>query len=100
MSQICYVITNPAYPDWVKIGFTSKSEMTSRLRVYQTGSPFRDYEVYHEVHFENSRAAEAEVHKRLKMMNATKSGEWFKISKNLAANMIDAVFDDFDNDLL
>lgn len=100
MSQICYVITNPAYPDYVKIGFTSKSEMTARLRVYQTGSPFRDYVVYHEVRFEDSRAAEAEVHKRLKQMNATALGEWFKISANLAANIIDAVYDDLDNGLI
>ncbi|WNA15980.1 hypothetical protein XaC1_337 [Xanthomonas phage XaC1] len=100
MSQICYVITNAAYPDWVKIGFTSKSEMTSRLRVYQTGSPFRDYEVYHEVLFDDAKLAEKEVHKRLKQMGATSKNEWFKISKRLASNMIDAVFDDIDNGLL
>lgn len=100
MSQICYVITNAAYPEWVKIGFTSKSEMTSRLRVYQTGSPFRDYEVYHEVLFDDAKAAEKEVHSRLKLMNATKKNEWFKISKKLAANMIDAVLDDIENELI
>lgn len=100
MSQICYVLTNAAYPEWVKVGFTSKSEMTSRLRVYQTGSPFRDYEVYHEVKFPDARAAEAEVHKRLKAMCVTCNGEWFKISKNMASNIVDAVYDDMDNDLL
>jgi len=100
MSQICYVITNAAYPEWVKVGFTSKSEMTSRLRVYQTGSPFRDYEVYHQVLFEDAKSAEQEVHKRLKMMGAHKKNEWFKISKKLAANIIDAVFDDIENDLI
>lgn len=100
MSQICYVITNAAYPEWVKVGFTSKSEMTSRLRVYQTGSPFRDYEVYHEVLFDDAKSAEKEVHKRLKLMGAQKKNEWFKISKKLAANIIDAVFDDIENNLL
>ena len=100
MSQICYVITNAAYPEWVKVGFTSKSEMTSRLRVYQTGSPFRDYEVYHQVLFDDAKSAEKEVHKRLKMMGAQKKNEWFKISKKLAANIIDAVFDDIENDLV
>ncbi len=100
MSQICYVITNAAYPEWVKVGFTSKSEMTSRLRVYQTGSPFRDYEVYHQVLFNDAKSAEKEVHKRLKMMGAQKKNEWFKISKKLAANIIDAVFDDIENDLI
>ena len=94
--QICYVITNPAWPDYVKIGFTSKNDIKSRLRTYQTGTPFRDYEVYHEVLFEDARKAEAEVQKRLKEMNATRSGntEWYKMSKRIAANMIDGVFDD------
>lgn len=100
MSQICYVITNAAYPEWVKVGFTSKSEMTSRLRVYQTGSPFRDYEVYHQVLFDDAKSAEKEVHSRLKQMGAQKKNEWFKISKKLAANIIDAVFDDIENGLI
>lgn len=102
MAQICYVITNPAWPEYVKIGFTSKSEMKTRLSTYQTGSPFRDYEVYHEVLFDDAKKAEKEVHKRLKQMNATRSGntEWFKMPKKLAANMIDSVLDDLENDLL
>lgn len=100
--QICYVITNAAWPEWVKIGFTSKSEMKSRLSTYQTGSPFRDYEVYHEVQFEDAKLAEKEVHKRLKQMNATRSPgtEWFKMGKKMASNMIDSVLDDMENDLL
>lgn len=100
--QICYVIINEAWPEWVKIGFTSKSEMKTRLSTYQTGSPFRDYVVYHEVHFEDAKLAEKEVHKRLKQMNASRSPgtEWFKMPKKLAANMIDSVLDDMENDLL
>lgn len=101
-TQICYVIINPAWPEWVKIGFTSKSEMKTRLSTYQTGSPFRDYEVYHQVYFEDARTAEKEVQKRLKQMNATRSTgtEWYKMSAKLAANMIDSVLDDLQNDLL
>ena len=100
--QICYVITNKAWPEWVKIGFTSKSEMKTRLSTYQTGSPFRDYKVYHEVLFDDAKSAEKEVHKRLKQMNATRSPgtEWFKMSKKIAANMIDSVLDDIENVLL
>lgn len=102
MAQICYVITNPAWPEYVKIGFTSKSEMKTRLSTYQTGSPFRDYEVYHEVQFDDAKTAEKEVHKRLKQMNATRSAntEWFKMPKKIAANMIDSVLDDLENGLL
>jgi len=37
-----YVITNPAWPDWVKIGMAIDAE--DRLNGYQTSSPMRDYE--------------------------------------------------------
>lgn len=102
MAQICYVIRNSAWPEWIKIGFTSKSEMKTRLSTYQTGSPFRDYEVYHEVQFDDARTAEKEVQKRLTAMNATRSPgtEWYKMSPKMAANMIDAVLDDLENGLL
>ncbi|SOK58529.1 hypothetical protein [Yersinia phage fHe-Yen9-04] len=96
--QICYVIINPAWPEWVKIGFTSKEEMKTRLSTYQTGSPFRDYEVYHEVYFDDAKAAEKEVNKRLKQMNATQGTgkEWYKMPKSIASNMIDSVLDDLE----
>lgn len=102
MSQICYVIINSAWPDYVKIGFTTKSEMTERLRTYQTATPFRDFEVYHEVYFDDARLAEKEIHKRLKQMNAIRqpNTEWFKMSKKIAANIIDSIRDDMDNDML
>lgn len=98
MSQICYVITNAAYPDWVKIGFTSKTEMKTRLQVYQTGSPFRDYEVFHEVKFKDARLAETLVKKQLKLMNATQANEWYKMPKKIAANMIDSILEDMEED--
>lgn len=96
MKQICYVVVNPAWPEWVKIGFTSKSEMKDRISTYQTGSPFRDYEVYHTVFFEDAKSAEQEIHKILKQMNAVQSTgkEWYKMPKTIAANIIDSVLDD------
>ncbi len=36
-----YILTNPAWPEWVKIG--SAIDPFSRSNGYQTGSPFRDY---------------------------------------------------------
>ncbi|AFQ22213.1 hypothetical protein My1_054 [Pectobacterium phage My1] len=36
-----YLITNPAYPGWVKIGASVDAE--TRLSQYQTYSPFRNY---------------------------------------------------------
>ncbi len=39
-----YMITNPAWPGWYKIGTALDAE--SRCRQYNTGTPYRDYEVY------------------------------------------------------
>lgn len=90
--QLCYVITNPAWKDHVKIGFTSKSTMKSRLSTYQTGTPFRDYEIYHTVEFEDAREAESKLKARLNEMNATcSSGEWYKMPASIAANLIDMI---------
>ena len=38
-----YLITNKAWPEWVKVGRTANPRV--RLRNYQTSSPLRDYEV-------------------------------------------------------
>ena len=38
-----YIITNPVWPDWTKVG--RATDLESRLSSYQTGSPFRDYEL-------------------------------------------------------
>lgn len=99
-SQICYVITNTAFPGWVKIGFTSKVSMKSRLPTYQTGAPLRDYVVSYQKHFEDAKLAETEIHKRLKIMGATHNNhEWFKITVGVARMILDAVSDDIENDV-
>ena len=46
-----YIITNKAWPEYVKIGRTHNTK--NRLKSYQTSSPFRDYEIYYEVYTEN-----------------------------------------------
>ena len=38
-----YIITNDAWPDWVKVGKAVSAD--DRLNGYQTSSPFRDYGV-------------------------------------------------------
>lgn len=44
MSGILYLCTNPAWPDWVKVGTTSEDGKKRRLAAYQTSSPFKDFE--------------------------------------------------------
>lgn len=94
--QICYVIINPNFDGWVKIGFTSKSNMESRLRAYQTCSPFRDYVVFHKVLFKDAKLAEQMVLQRLRDECVFKRNEWFKINKKIASNIIDSVYEEIE----
>ena len=43
-----YVITNAAWPEWVKVGMAIDAD--DRLNGYQTSSPFRDYELQYSVY--------------------------------------------------
>ena len=44
MSGILYLCTNPAWPNWTKIGTTNELAKKKRLNQYQTASPFKDFE--------------------------------------------------------
>jgi len=79
-----YVIGNPAWPDYVKIGRAFLPE--SRLRTYQTGSPLRDYKLHGAVYFEDCFTAEREIHARLAPLRT--DGEWFTID---VASAMDAI---------
>jgi len=72
-----YAITNPAWPEWVKIGMAVDAD--DRCNGYQTSSPFRDYKVEHVVVTSNRRAAEAEAHKSAARIAKETRGEWFKL---------------------
>lgn len=71
-----YVITNPTWPDHVKIG--RAFDPVDRLSKYQTGCPYREYALFHSVYFENCYAAEKHIHSALGCLRET--GEWFRLS--------------------
>ncbi len=74
-----YVITHPAFPDYVKIG--RAFDPKSRLKGYQTGCPHRGYELYAAIYFEDCHWAEREIHARLdEDFRNGALGEWYYIS--------------------
>ena len=81
-----YAITNPAWPEWVKIGMAVDAD--DRCNGYQTSSPFRDYKIEHMVVTNNRRDAEAEAHKAATKMAKEVRGEWFKLDIELAKNIL------------
>jgi len=84
-----YAITNPAWPEWVKIGMAIDAD--DRCNGYQTSSPFRDYKIEHVVVTNNRRAAEAEAHKAATKMAKETRGEWFKLDIELAKTILNNI---------
>ncbi|NPU64611.1 GIY-YIG nuclease family protein [Bradyrhizobium sp. 83012] len=80
-----YIVTNPAWPSHCKIG--KALVMKDRIKVYQTGSPYRDYRVVAHAYFADRKQAEAELHQELKGHRIGKT-EWFFIHPEDACAML------------
>lgn len=71
-----YAIFNPAWPGHVKIG--SALDLRDRLKVYNTSSPYRDFQVVAAYRFGDRRAAEKRIHGQLQGVRIG-STEWFAL---------------------
>ena len=84
-----YVITNKAWPEWVKIGMAIDAE--DRLNGYQTSSPMRDFVLEHSVASNDRRKSEKEAHTRALPLATDCKGEWFKMSVKQAITILDSL---------
>jgi hypothetical protein len=73
-----YVIENPAWPEWVKVGKAIDAE--ARLNSYQTSDPFRAYILHHHIEVPNRHESELKVHQELELVCDGRRNEWFKIN--------------------
>lgn len=80
-----YILVNPAYPDWVKVGMAV--DANDRLKGYQTSSPFRDFQLIHVIPTNDRRVAEAEIHRRLSAI-CPQRGEWFQVPVSEAIEVL------------
>ena len=80
-----YVITNPAWEGWVKVGMAV--DAGDRLNNYQTSSPFRDYTLVYTYEVDDRRAAESAAHTRL-AKECDNINEWFKLPPPIANELI------------
>jgi len=83
-----YVITNPNFSEWVKVGMAVDSE--DRLNGYQTSSPFRDYMLNYKWDVNDRRAAESEAHTKLQELYERRS-EWFKCTPEQAQEVVSGI---------
>ena len=79
-----YIITNQAWPGYVKIGRAFNPE--ARLRGYQTSCPMRDYELTFAAYFRDCHKAETFIHNWLAEYRA--EGEWFRLLPQVAEQVI------------
>lgn len=80
-----YVIVNPNFPDWVKVGMAVDSE--DRLNGYQTSSPYRDYALVATWDVTDRRSAESEAHQKMQEVYERRS-EWFKCTPEQAQEIV------------
>ena len=74
-----YVITNDCYPDWCKLGRTTRKDINDRLSQYNTYSPTNNFKLEYSKWIEDFRI-EGDVIDSLKIKGIEYKGEWFKCS--------------------
>ena len=87
-----YAVTNPSFPDWVKIGMAIDAE--DRLNGYQTSSPFRDYVLQYRYDVNDRRQAESQAHTELQKLYERK-GEWFKCTPEQARVVVSSTAEEY-----
>jgi len=75
-----YVISNPAWPQWFKVGKATVEK--ERCRAYQTGDPFRNYSLEYSMETTNRHALEKVAHDMLEPVCLKRQGEWFKFPES------------------
>ena len=73
-----YIITNPAWPDVVKIGLTTRSAVAERVRQLNTADPLRSFRVWYFAKFNDAPAVERAMHRRF--IRSWVNGEWFRVN--------------------
>lgn len=91
-SGYIYIITNPAWKGWCKVGMTTTS-IERRLSDYQTQSPYRDFECVYHKPVKDTADTERDVHRVLRSITEFNS-EWFKIEVDECVRIIEEVSND------
>ena len=84
-----YVISNPAWKGWYKVGMAVDSQ--DRCGSYQTSSPHRDYRLEYSKYFLNRKVSEEIAHDVISEISLDRNGEWFKVSVNKIRKIIKGI---------
>lgn len=93
-SGYLYIITNEAFPGWVKVGTTAN--LDTRLHTYQTGDPFRRYRIVYSLHHPEFREAEKRIKSLMRPFAKKVLNEWYEIDVNMAIPRLEETLSEFD----
>jgi len=77
-----YIINNNSWPGWIKIGTTKN--LKTRLQTYQTGSPFRDYEILYSIKHPDYLKAEKNIKIQMARFAKQIKNEWYEVDLEVA----------------
>jgi len=90
-NQIVYVLTNPAMPNLVKIGKTTRSDVTTRMNeLYSSGVPF-PYECVYAVEVDDCTEVEKALHTAFHPNRVNPRREFFEINPEQALAILKLV---------
>lgn len=81
-----YVLINPAWPEWLKIGMSSDCD--ERLNAFNAASPLRDYSMPLVFSCWSPLSVESRALSALRAMGHETSGEWVKCSLDAARQAV------------
>ncbi len=91
MKGLIYILTNPAFPNYLKIGKTTRS---TKERVKElsssTGVP-QEFNIAYEIRCSDCDGAEKLIHQQLEKYRVSKSREFFSVNLEKAISMLNTI---------
>jgi Fe-S cluster biosynthesis and repair protein YggX len=81
-----YIISNPAWKGWIKVGTTLNADR--RLSQFQAACPLKDFKLVKFITVKNKLKAERKILEFIKFFAEDNNGEWIKIHTDTAIEIL------------
>jgi len=85
-SGYLYIVINPAFPLWCKIGITTN--LKERIYLYQTCDPHRGYKLVYSLYHPDYKEAEKKIKKAIKPFAKSIKNEWAEIDLEMCKSRL------------
>lgn len=93
-----YIVTNDAFPGFVKVGCTE--DLDARLRSYQTSDPKRGYKMVFNIPHPDCIPAEKRIREAMRHFALSQRNEWYEIPLHMAISRLEEEVENCDNGLV